>query len=380
MSAHPDTVRLHTGWRCDPDALRQRSAPAIPAASHRWVRAHRAMGLALLACCLLPATPSGAVTGQERAIAAGASLVGSPAPALTVTTIDGQVIDLGKLYGKQAVYLKFWATWCVPCRQQMPHLKQTFASAGKDLTVIAVNAGLDDPIEDVRAYRRELGLTMPIVRDDGRLAAAFKLRVTPQHIIIGRDGRIVYVGHLADARVDEALRIARSLAPMAAAGRAGAQSSTGSAGPKVGDLLPDVSVQTLTGATVHARDLTDRRPTVLIFMSAFCESYLATSRPQRAADCRAAREQVEGLAADNHVRFIGIASGLWTTKEELAEYQSEHRIEVPLSLDESGHVFRTFNVRDVPTAIVADADGRVVSRIDGTDRGLPEALQALLHH
>jgi len=52
-----------------------------------------------------------------------------------------------------------------------------------------------------RACAANLRLTMPIVFDDGRLGEAFHLRVTPQHVIIGKDGRIQYVGWLADQRL-----------------------------------------------------------------------------------------------------------------------------------------------------------------------------------
>jgi len=52
------------------------------------------------------------------------------APRLNLETIDGDVIDLGGLYGRKAVYIKFWATWCVPCRQQMPHFEQAYETAG----------------------------------------------------------------------------------------------------------------------------------------------------------------------------------------------------------------------------------------------------------
>ena len=66
------------------------------------------------------------LSGQERAEAAGQGLVGSPAPALVLKTIDGNTIDLGALFGKKAVYIKFWDTWCVPCLQQMPHFEHTY--------------------------------------------------------------------------------------------------------------------------------------------------------------------------------------------------------------------------------------------------------------
>jgi thiol-disulfide isomerase/thioredoxin len=96
--------------------------------------------------------------------------------ALMLTTIDGDVIDLGGLYGKKAVYLKFWATWCMPCRQQMPHFEHAYETAGADMAVIAIDVGFNDSIEAIRAYRKKLGITMPIVFDDGSLGAAFHLR------------------------------------------------------------------------------------------------------------------------------------------------------------------------------------------------------------
>src|SRR5580698_513587 len=91
----------------------------------------------------------------------------------------------------------------------MPHFEHVYETAGPDFAVIAINVGFNDSLEEIQKYRRALGIKMPIVLDDGRLGAAFNLRVTPQHIVIGRDGRILYVGHLADARLDAALMAAR---------------------------------------------------------------------------------------------------------------------------------------------------------------------------
>ena len=67
---------------------------------------------------LLFAVAHADTSGQQLAETAGRSLVGQPAPRLVLTTIDGAKIDLGELYGRKAAYLKFWATWCVPCREQ----------------------------------------------------------------------------------------------------------------------------------------------------------------------------------------------------------------------------------------------------------------------
>src|SRR6266850_1090611 len=202
------------------------------------------------------AKPQAATSGQQLAESAGHSLIGKPAPRLVVTTIDGETIDLGRLYGKQAVYLKFWATWCVPCREQMPHFERTYETAGTDLAVIAVNTGFNDSIDDVRTYRKQLGIKMPIVIDDGTLGAALNLRVTPQHVVIGRDGRIQYVGHLANERLDAAIQSARtSPATAAPSASGGSGANVGSIGarktpqsePDAGDHAPQFSATTLDG-------------------------------------------------------------------------------------------------------------------------------------
>jgi thiol-disulfide isomerase/thioredoxin len=335
------------------------------------------MGLAaLVGLWVLGRALAGETTGQERAEAAGKGLVGSPAPRMVVKTIDGDTIDLGALYGKKAVYLKFWATWCAPCREQMPHFEHTYETAGPDLAVIAVNAGFNDSVEEIQKYRRVLRITMPIVLDDGRLSAAFNLRVTPQHIVIGRDGRIQYIGHLADARLDAALLTARQPGlpkPIAA-------SAALVEGPRidVGGRLPAQSVATLDEKPFVFRTPATPRPTVLVFLSPWCESYLATTRPAISASCRRTREQVGELAQDQRVRWIGIASGLWASADDLRKYRDDYKIGIPLTLDESGALFRVFRVADVPTVLIADAQGKLIRRMVPDDReSLRQAIENL---
>jgi len=336
---------------------------------------------ALISTSAIIAAPSTAdakeTTGEERAERAGQSLVGSFAPKLVLKTIDGQVIDLGKLYGKKAVYLKFWATWCVPCREQMPHFEHVYETAGPDLAVIAVDIGLNDPFEDVQKFRRESGIKMPIVIDDGSLGEAFHLRVTPQHVVIGRNGRIQYVGHLADQRLEDALVAARMPAkadsPLNSAG-----ASMKTAYYRVGDQLPEISAATLDGQTFHTQDPRVHGPTVLVFMDAFCEWYLETSRPSVSKSCHAVREQVAALAQGNtRVRWLGIAAGVWTTKDDLAGYREKYKPGIPLTLDESGALFRTFRVKSVPTLLIVDTKGKIVRRIEGFDAGLPAELKSI---
>jgi peroxiredoxin len=342
------------------------------------MKTHHSARLAGLLALLWTALASGAsVAGQQRAQDAGREFIGKPAPHLVLTTIDGATIDLAQLYGKKAVYLKFWATWCVPCRQQMPHFEHTYQTAGADLAVIAINTGFNDSLDTVRDYQRRLGITMPMVLDDGRAAAAFNLRVTPQHIVIGRDGRIQYVGHLADEKLDGALLAART-----AAAASGVAAQAGAAPVihhyQTGDLLPVTSPRTIDGQAFALRDPESRRPTLLVFLSPWCESYLETTRPTLSANCRRMREQVDALTGDPEVRWLGIASGLWANRGDLRDYRKQYGVRIPLSLDESGALFREFNVSEVPAALVIGKNGRILRQISPQDLATAAALHAAI--
>ena len=347
--------------------------------SRLWART------SVAACVLLALWWSGGVrparaeTGKDYAQQVGARLVGRAVPALVLTTVDGQRLDLGALRGRKAVYLKFWATWCVPCREQMPHFEKAQRSAGDDLQVVAINIGFDDTAEQIKAYRRELGLSMPIVRDDdGSLGERFGLRVTPQHVVIGKDGTVRYVGHLADARLDAAVAQARSM-PAFDPRTLATETPVAPARNilQIGEPVPTSKILTLEARKLALTDPVGQRPSVLAFLSPWCESYLQKTRPQSSKQCRVLREQLVSLGRDRRVRWVGIASGLWASDQDLRDYRNEHRVPVPLSLDRDGVLFRRFGIQRVPAVLVVGADGRLLRRIE-VDEALPSRLQSLL--
>jgi thiol-disulfide isomerase/thioredoxin len=342
--------------------------------------AFKLVGLTWL-CCLLIAAPALADDGEVRAKSAARTILGAAAPRTTLKTIDGESIDLGSLYGKKAVYLKFWATWCVPCRQQMPHFEHAYETAGPDLAVIAIDVGFNDSIQAIKDLRKKIGIKMPIVMDDGTLGTALHVRVTPTHIVIGRDGRILYVGHLADGHLDAALREARGLTVKFA--RAGSHTEQlairQTPAIEVGDRLPAQSLRTIDGKHFPLRGTDASRPiTALVFLSPWCESYLATSRPSLAEDCRNMRLQVSELAGDRRVRWLGVASGLWADTNDLRKYREQYKLTIPLTLDASGAVFREFRVNDVPTVLIADDHGKLLRRIEADAAANPRTLHDAL--
>ena len=324
-----------------------------------------ALASALFACATC-ATCGAADDGATRAAHAGQPLIGQPAPAAVLRTLDGGTIDLATRYGRRPVYLKFWATWCAPCLQQMPGFERLHRQYGKRIDVIAVNAGFSDTEADVRAYRARHGLTMPVALDDGSLGRRLNLRVTPQHVLIGADGRIAYVGHLDDAALHAALeraaqgRVAAqpvALAPQAQAARVF----------RVGDKVAGLDLP--AGAA--------GKPRALVFFSPWCETYLRETRPATARACRRVREDATRLLKRGGVDWLAVAAPLWTSTAELAAYAKAHPGTPRVALDRDGAAFAAFGIRAIPSVVLVDADGRVARVLGPEERGLDAALRAV---
>jgi hypothetical protein len=142
--------------------------------------------------------------------------------------------------------------------------------------------------------------------------------------------------------------------------------------------LPPQAPRTLEGQPFPLRDPKSQRPTLLVFLSPWCESYLEATRPLLSANCRRTREQVASLSQESGVRWLGIASGLWATRDDLREYRGKYGVNIPLSLDASGAMFREFNINEVPVVLAVDNKGIVLRRLEAPDLQTPAALRAAL--
>jgi thiol-disulfide isomerase/thioredoxin len=116
---------------------------------------------------------------------------GKPAADFSATLLDGKPVSLSALRGK-VIVLDFWATWCAPCREGLPHLQAMSADPGfskSGLEVLAINEAEDD--DTVRSFLAANHYTFPTVRDgDGSIGRTFEVSVLPTTIVVGRDGNV----------------------------------------------------------------------------------------------------------------------------------------------------------------------------------------------
>ena len=118
--------------------------------------------------------------------------VGDVMPPYSATYVDGKAFDLASEKGR-VVLLNVWATWCAPCRYEIPELQALHEKYfRRGLTVIGVSVD-STGVDDVKQFVAENKMSYPIVLDaDGRVARTLRTTVLPTSVIIGRDGRILW--------------------------------------------------------------------------------------------------------------------------------------------------------------------------------------------
>ena len=119
--------------------------------------------------------------------------VGDPAPAYAAPVLDGDSVSIAQLKGS-VVLLNVWATWCIPCRKELPELQALHTQYGPSgLRILGVSVDEAGSDEVIRAFTKELGVTYTILRDPGeRVSDLFAIIGVPASFLIDREGRIAW--------------------------------------------------------------------------------------------------------------------------------------------------------------------------------------------
>jgi len=191
-----------------PDGLDQAPVPPPEPASGRLSRRARAwvglgalvVGLTLLAMLsqpegIDPDAPPPAADGGAAAGSEGGATAGKPANlGFTLKDMNGVDVALASFKGK-VILLNFWATWCAPCRVEIPYLIELQKQYGDDLVVLGVS--VDDTAEKLKPYASEMQINYPLLIAAGRQEfqdAYGPFYGIPVTVFVGRDG-IVHKKH-----------------------------------------------------------------------------------------------------------------------------------------------------------------------------------------
>jgi len=139
-----------------------------------------------------PTTPAGEVSPE----------VGKVAPDFTLTTLDGKTVTLSGLRGKP-VLINFWATWCVPCAEEMPYFEESYKTwTAKGLEFLSID--YNEKASKVSAYMEYYAYTFPVLLDDkGNVGLKWGIMYLPTTIMIDKDGVIKFMKSISFTSLSE---------------------------------------------------------------------------------------------------------------------------------------------------------------------------------
>ena len=208
-SAHSTGVRLRRGWLLIGGLL----GSLALGLGLGWLIFWSDLGLTLTAppsTPILPANQTPLFTTLQAPIdASGAPLPvgGVLAQDFTLKTLDGDEVSLSQFRGRP-VLINFWASWCPPCRLEMPDLVRAYeAHKTEEFVILGINLTFQDSLPDVQAFVEEFNMTFPVLLDEtGEVTLnLYQLRGLPMSIFVDRDGLIarMHTGAMTGEQIDE---------------------------------------------------------------------------------------------------------------------------------------------------------------------------------
>ncbi|OZM56287.1 hypothetical protein CIB95_12770 [Lottiidibacillus patelloidae] len=120
--------------------------------------------------------------------------IGNKAPDFTIENLEGETVSLSDYQGKKVI-LNMWATWCPPCRAEMPDMQRFYEKyANQGVEILAVNMTSQDTVSSIEEFKEELGLTFPILLDiHNEVGVTYRVLQIPSTWFINNDGVITNI-------------------------------------------------------------------------------------------------------------------------------------------------------------------------------------------
>ncbi|MDZ4729676.1 MAG: thioredoxin domain-containing protein [Xanthomonadales bacterium] len=251
---------------------------------------------------------------------------------IALQDLNGKPALFGEILSGKPVYLKFWATWCQTCLQQMPHFQGATEKYKNELDIFLINIDINEDVHRIEQVKQRFNLDAPIFLDvSGEFSRQVGLVGTPYHIVLDKQGNMLYRGHEANEALNSALA-------EAAAGRAGKSEDRASADEF--DVRP-------TALSLENRD------EAVFFLAPWCDWYLEETRPEVSKNCIAGQKLINELSAKYPaLTWRGISTRLWVGEKELIDYEEKYKVPFGLEIDKSNELHVRYKIKYYPTLIV----------------------------
>lgn len=117
--------------------------------------------------------------------------VGFVAPEFTLNTFEGSPVSLYEYRG-EPIFVNFWASWCPPCRAEMPHMVEVYEEYGDEVHFLGVNMGHQDREASALEFIEEYNVPYTNVVDEGLVARLYQITAFPTTMVLDREGKVVY--------------------------------------------------------------------------------------------------------------------------------------------------------------------------------------------
>jgi thiol-disulfide isomerase/thioredoxin len=311
------------------------------------------------------------------------SLVGHPAPAFTMTTIDGKSVSNADFAANAATVLNFMAPNCGFCKKQVPRVEtvqKEFDGKPVRFVNVVMTMGKEFSQEEALAILKETGWTEEVARDPkNEVGRMFRVSGFPTMSVVGKNGKVqaVHVGNVGDLETKlksqlEDLIAGKELAATPAPSAAPAAPKKRPAEELVGQPAPEFALTTMDGKAIASADFSKHPATVLNFVAPNC------------GFCKKQVPNVDKVRAEfeaKGVRFVNVAEKMGAKEfpnEEIIKIFKDAGSNLEMAKDDGNQVGQKYKATSFPTMVVVGKDGKVANVFVGAKPDIETLLKTQL--